>query len=62
MEQQVAVRMPDDMVKRLDKLARKTGRGKSYYIREAVSEFLDDLADGHIALKRMNSKDVGKRA
>jgi len=39
---------------RVDQLAPKTGRTKSYYAREAILEHLDDLEDGYLALRRLD--------
>ncbi|HRK18274.1 MAG TPA: TraY domain-containing protein, partial [Hyphomicrobiaceae bacterium] len=39
----LALRLPPDIEKRLDDLARKTGRTKSLYAREAILEHIDDL-------------------
>jgi RHH-type rel operon transcriptional repressor/antitoxin RelB len=41
----LAIRLPQSIEKRLEKLARRTGRTKSYYVREAILEHLDDLED-----------------
>lgn len=44
-----SLRLPDDIGKRLDTLAKETGRSKSYYILEAIREHLDDLEDIYLA-------------
>lgn len=49
----LALRLPEDIEKRLDDLARKTGRTKSFYAREAILEHLDDLEDLYLAEQRM---------
>lgn len=41
----LAIRLPEDIEKRLEKLARRTGRTKSFYVRQAILEHLDDLED-----------------
>ena len=41
----LAIRLPEEIEKRLDKLARRTGRTKSFYVRQAILEHLDDLED-----------------
>ena len=51
----LAVRLPEDIEARLDQLAKKTGRAKSYYVREALAEYLADLEDFYLAEKRMKS-------
>ena len=45
----LAIRLPADMEKRLEKLARRTGRTKSYYAREAILRHMEDLEDIHLA-------------
>jgi RHH-type rel operon transcriptional repressor/antitoxin RelB len=49
----LALRLPPDLEKRLDDLARKTGRTKSFYAREAIAEHIDDLEDLYLAEQRM---------
>jgi RHH-type rel operon transcriptional repressor/antitoxin RelB len=49
----LALRLPLEIEKRLDALARKTGRTKSFYAREAILRHLEDLEDYHLARKRM---------
>lgn len=41
------------MEKRLDELAKLTGRTKTYYIRQALEEKLDDLEDLYTAEHRL---------
>ena len=45
----LALRLPESIEKRLDKLAKRTGRTKSFYVREAILEHLDDLEDAYLA-------------
>ena len=45
----LAIRLPQRLEKRLDKLARRTGRTKSYYVRQALEEQLADLEDIYLA-------------
>lgn len=40
-----AVRLPEALEKRLDALAARTHRSKSYYLRRALEEFLEDRED-----------------
>jgi RHH-type transcriptional regulator, rel operon repressor / antitoxin RelB len=48
----LAIRLPEDIEKRLDTLAKKTGRTKTFYAREAILEYLDNLEDIYLAEKR----------
>ena len=45
----LAVRLPKEIEERLARLARETGRTKSYYVREALLRYLDDLEDAYLA-------------
>ena len=54
----LAIRLPRSIEKRLERLARRTGRTKTYYAREAILEHLDDLEDLYLAegaLERIRS-------
>jgi RHH-type rel operon transcriptional repressor/antitoxin RelB len=44
-DQMIGIRIPKSVGQRLDILAKRTGRSKTYYIREAIMEHLDDLED-----------------
>ena len=45
----LAVRFPRSIEKRLEKLAKRTGRTKSFYVREAVLRHLEDMEDIYLA-------------
>jgi len=45
----LAIRLPASIEKRLEKLARRSGRTKAYYAREAILQHLDDLEDVSMA-------------
>jgi len=45
----LAIRLPRSVEKRLEKLARRTGRTKSFYAREAILQHLEDLEDLYLA-------------
>lgn len=49
----VSLRLPDEVADRLDKLAKLTGRSKTFYMVEAIIEHLDDLEDLCIAEQRL---------
>ena len=54
----LAIRLPQSIEKRLEKLARRTGRTKTYYVRQAILEHLEDLEDLYLAeraLERIRS-------
>jgi RHH-type rel operon transcriptional repressor/antitoxin RelB len=53
------VRLTDDLSSRLDFLAEKTKRPKSFYIKEILSRYLPEFEDAYLALDRLNDrKDV----
>lgn len=41
----LSVRLPEDIEKRLDALAKASGRTKTYYVREALIAKLEDMED-----------------
>jgi RHH-type rel operon transcriptional repressor/antitoxin RelB len=51
----LSVRLPEEVEARLDALARKTGRTKTFYVREAIVEHIEDLEDYFLALERMQN-------
>jgi RHH-type rel operon transcriptional repressor/antitoxin RelB len=52
----LAIRLDPDIEKRLDRLAKKTGRTKTYYARQAILEHLEDLEDVYLATARLEKK------
>jgi RHH-type rel operon transcriptional repressor/antitoxin RelB len=49
MSKQTAVRLPDELNERLTLLAKRTGRTASYYLREALEEYIDEMEDIYLA-------------
>ncbi len=45
----LAIRLPQDIEARLDQLAQRTGRTKTFYAREAILEYLEDMEDLYLA-------------
>ena len=41
----LTVRLPENIERRLDRLARATGRTKSVFVREALLRYLDEVED-----------------
>ena len=56
----LAIRLPPEIEKRLTALAKRTGRTKTYYVREAVLEHLADLEDYYLAAKTLADIRSGK--
>ncbi len=52
----IAVRLPKALETRLEKVANETHRSKSYYIREALEQFLEDREDYLLAVARLEEK------
>jgi RHH-type rel operon transcriptional repressor/antitoxin RelB len=56
----VSLKLPDEVVDRLDKLAKLTGRSKTSYMIEAITEHLDDLEDLYLAEQRLIEVKAGR--
>jgi RHH-type transcriptional regulator, rel operon repressor / antitoxin RelB len=50
----LAIRLPPEIEKRLERLAKKTGRTKTFYAREAILNHLENLEDAEIAEKALD--------
>jgi RHH-type transcriptional regulator, rel operon repressor / antitoxin RelB len=48
-----AVRLEQKISERLEILAKSTGRTKSFYIKKAIMQFLDEMEEAYIALDRV---------
>jgi RHH-type rel operon transcriptional repressor/antitoxin RelB len=46
-----SIRLSDDLDARLERLARLTGRSKSFYVKHAIEEQIEDLEDLYLARK-----------
>ena len=56
----LAIRLPAEVERRLDALAKATGRTKTFYAREAILKHLDDLEDLYLAEQRLIDARAGK--
>lgn len=54
----LSVRLPENIYKRLNKLAKKTKRTKTSFIREMIEESIEDYEQGYVALERLNEKNA----
>ena len=52
----LAIRLSSETEQRIDTLAKKTGRSKTYYIRKAIESFLKDEEDYLLAVARLEEK------
>ena len=57
----LAIRLPASIEKRLERLAKRTGRTKTYYAREAIIEHLADLEAVYLAERRLEGIRAGRR-
>ncbi len=55
----LAIRLPEEIETRLAELAKKTGRTKTFYVREAILDHLDEIEDKYLAIHRLENP--GKR-
>jgi len=48
----ISVRLPKEMQERIDMLARSTQRPKSFFVKEALANYLEDMEEYYEVLKR----------
>ena len=53
----LGIRLDADTEERLERLAKQTGRTKSYYAREAIRTFLEDREDYLVGLAALEKRD-----
>jgi RHH-type transcriptional regulator, rel operon repressor / antitoxin RelB len=53
-----SIRIPDDLLERLNELATKTHRSKSFYVLEALKSHLEDMEDYYLAIERLTDKNA----
>lgn len=54
------IRIPEKIGERLGDLATKTSRTKSYYVRKALEEKLEELEDYFLAMQSLENIETGK--
>lgn len=47
----LAIRLKPELERRLERLAKMTGRTKTFYAREAIEEHIEDLEDYYLSLE-----------
>jgi RHH-type rel operon transcriptional repressor/antitoxin RelB len=57
----LAIRLPEDIERRLAALAAATGRTKTFYAREAILEHLDHLEDLYLAEQSLLEVQAGAK-
>ena len=45
----LSIRLDDEIAARLERLARLTGRSKSFYVKQAIEDHIEDLEDLYLA-------------
>ncbi len=55
-----SIRLPHEIENRLEKLSLQTWRSKSFYVKEAILEHLDDIEDVYLAEKRLEDIRAGR--
>ena len=53
----VSLRLSEEMVTQLEDIANSIDRSKSFLIKKAIEQYLEEYADYQIALDRLNDKD-----
>lgn len=56
----VSLRLPEDLGRRLDRLSEETGRSKTFYMLEAIKEYLEDIEDIYLAESRLAEIKAGR--
>lgn len=55
-----SIRLPLEIKNRLEFLATQTGRTKSFYVKEAIIEHLDEIEDIYLSEQRLEDIRAGK--
>jgi RHH-type transcriptional regulator, rel operon repressor / antitoxin RelB len=58
----LAIRLPEEIETRLEALAKRTGRSKTFYAREAILQHLEDLEDLYQAERVVKRIRAGKES
>ena len=53
----ISLRLPEIVLEQLEAIAEESDRSKSYLIRKAIEQYLEEYADYRIALDRLHDKD-----
>lgn len=55
-----SIRLPHEIEDHLEVLSARTGRSKSFYVKEAILEHLGDIEDIYLAEKRLEDIHAGR--
>lgn len=53
----ISIRLPEDIARLLDEIARETERSRSFHVQKAIVTYLEEFADTQVALDRLRDKD-----
>ncbi len=53
----IAVRLDKKLHQRLADLATKTGRSKSFYVKRALAQYIEDMEDTYLAIDRIENSE-----
>ena len=53
----ISLRLKDEVYDKLNNLCEEMDRNKSYLIRKAIEQYIDEYSDYQIALERLRDKD-----
>ena len=53
----LSIRLPPALLRKLEKIARSSDRPKSYLVRKAIEEYLEEQADYQLALERLHDRE-----
>lgn len=56
----ISFRIPEELSERLNRLATMTGRSKTYYVKEAIEEKIDELEIIYLAKQRAEDLRAGR--
>lgn len=56
----VSLRLPVEMIERIERLAKATGRSRTFYMQEAIKQKLEDLEDLYLAEQTLIDIRAGK--
>jgi RHH-type rel operon transcriptional repressor/antitoxin RelB len=60
MQLSIRFKEKEDLFQRLEVLSKETGRSKTYYVKAAVKQYLEDLEDIYIAEKKLEMIRAGE--
>ena len=53
----ISIRLPPALLRKLEKIARSSDRPKSYLVRKAIEQYVDEHADYRLALERLHDRE-----